>query len=358
MKKVLLINQGWTDNIGDQAINNALQALLEKENCEVTCYGFTTNEPYDIFRVEQNNTSKNSFSAIKKFLPQGFKWTLKQGIPNVIKFLRTHKKDKYDLVIIGGGQLILSNSMFAYALMLWYLASKFILKCPIAIFSVGAGNEYNTYEKKIYNYVLKRCDDIYLRDQKSINNISEIYGINAKYVPDVAFTYQDIISTEYHQSKSKTALVCIYEYSMYSDIVSSGINEDDYMELWANRTIELAKQGYQIKLGYTTFPDKQQTIKLYKYLSDNYSDEIECILVDNDTLETFIKEIQNAEVIYTGRMHGMILGLCYGCKIIPFIFTQKLATFNDEYLTIEHSLKETQKVIKNRIKNLVSHSVN
>lgn len=87
-----------TDNLGDQAIDYTLKRIFESKGAHVESVNYTM-----FFTV---NGSK-----------------FKSAFQNLIKMYKISKRN-FDLVVIGGGQLIQSNSTFPLSLYLWTLFIK------------------------------------------------------------------------------------------------------------------------------------------------------------------------------------------------------------------------------------------
>ena len=49
-------------------------------------------------------------------------------------------------------------------------------------------------------------------------------------------------------------------------------------------------------------------------------------------MEELSNLFSDSEVIITGRMHAMIIAMLCGCKIIPIRVSEKINTFEKEYL--------------------------
>ena len=117
--KILTINEIYSDNIGDQAIADAmLLALNNKADIiERADYSFRTDISYLL-----NIKVMERLRFIKTLIPSN----LKKMMSLIIKFPYAYKfaKNKYDIAIIGGGQLILSNYSFAVSMFLWVTTLK------------------------------------------------------------------------------------------------------------------------------------------------------------------------------------------------------------------------------------------
>jgi len=138
-KRVLVINEGYSDNLGDQAINDSLQYLLKNSGIKnIDFQDFTKNidSPINISVADKQGIQKSfAVSILKTIISSKIRWIIK----NLNRIIKISKKD-YDLVLIGGGQLILSNATFSIAMFLWVFCLNFFGNKNIVLFAVGSGS--------------------------------------------------------------------------------------------------------------------------------------------------------------------------------------------------------------------------
>jgi polysaccharide pyruvyl transferase WcaK-like protein len=121
-KKALLINEGFSDNIGDQAISNGVKLLLESKNFSVKTAGFSTNNQC-LFNLKKSSNNKLVTMLRAKIFLKSIYWLFK----NIIRILKCSSQ-KYNVAVIGGGQLIMEKSNFAIAMFTWVVVLKFFNK--------------------------------------------------------------------------------------------------------------------------------------------------------------------------------------------------------------------------------------
>ena len=191
LNKVLIINEGYSDNLGDQAINDSLQYLLKSNSIEnIEFQDFTKNIDAPIEISTGSNTSNKSplmIQFFKKIIPSKIRWLIK-NINRIIKA----SKDNYDLVIIGGGQLILSNATFSIAMFSWVFFLRLFGNKNIILFAVGSGTKFSFIDTLLYRKTLKKISKIYARDEKSKEILKNTFNIDSEFVYDVAFIHNKI----------------------------------------------------------------------------------------------------------------------------------------------------------------------
>ena len=131
-KKALLINEGFSDNIGDQAISNGVKLLLESKNFSVKTVGFSASNS-SLFNLKKSCNNKLVNILRASIVLKSTYWLFK----NIIRILK-YSSQKYNVAVIGGGQLIMEKSNFAIAMFTWVIVLKFFHQ-QVCLFSVGDG---------------------------------------------------------------------------------------------------------------------------------------------------------------------------------------------------------------------------
>ncbi|AXQ99040.1 polysaccharide pyruvyl transferase family protein [Pseudoalteromonas piscicida] len=157
---VLLVNRGLCNNLGDQAINNSFKAFLESNfSSEVFFADYTsTSKLVEPINCKEHRPERAIF---KKILPLNMIWFFR----NFYRVFTAINKVNPNLVVIGGGQLLLSNR-FSIAAFTWVFFAK-LLGVRVVFSNVGAGRSFSYFNKYLVKYALKRSDGINLRDPRS-----------------------------------------------------------------------------------------------------------------------------------------------------------------------------------------------
>lgn len=346
MQRVLLINQGNTDNLGDKAINLSFRSLLEKYGSTVDFAGFAQTDEQFIDKIDKKKNYKLK-SFVKKRLPNFLMWFFKYR-KKIKKELNSLDNQNYDLVILGGGQLIKSKNVFAYCFLSWITLLR-RKGYPIFVVGVGADDQFSFIEKVIYQKCLAQVNNIYVRDKESQAILNRIFNISAQYIPDIVFNKR-LTNTDTNMFiKEEKLVVMIYDYdALQKNFENDFGTKKEYFYFWEN----LIKTNYQpdltITLAYTTIGDKKTTKEFYHYIKNNT--EMEVSLSNTDRLGELEELLKTTKILISGRMHGMILGLNHNCIIVPYIVSPKVKAFKEEWLKSDINyksiLKKQEKVIK------------
>lgn len=352
MKRVLLINQGKSENLGDKAIADTFKNVLMENECIVDFAGFSQTTDISMSNIK-TDVNHNLKSKLKRNIPSVLVWLLKYKNSIKQEFYKVAGKKEYDLVIIGGGQLIKTKSVFPYVLLSWYSILRKHLDCQIVLAGIGVDTSYTLIEKILYGKLLKKFDAIYVRDYKSQKVLKDKFNIKATYIPDIVFSYSKYNYTVLDVEKKKI-LVMIFSYNSYINNTDEKISKEEYYKSWLNIIIDNLEPDLEVTLGYTTIGDKIETLEFANFLKTNAGFNFN--VLDNDELISLTEHLKSTDKLISGRMHGMLLGLNYGCEIVPFVVSPKIETFKKEWIDSNYKIEEVSNDIDNSIKEILSLS--
>lgn len=347
-KKVLVINEGYSDNLGDQAINESLQYLLRQnsiKNIDFQDFTKKIDMPLEIsiYNTEKLKQKTKNVLSIKTMLSPKLRWIIKQ-ICRVIKV----SKNKYDLVVIGGGQLILSNDSFSIAMFSWVFLLKLFGTKNIVLFGVGSGTKFTFIDKLLFKYVLKNVSSIYVRDYKSQKTLKELFSVDTKFVYDVAFVHNKIQNIE--KINKNNILLGVISFDVYNRYNYEKLTKEEFFETW----VEILNQNdvhlRDVDLFYTTKDDRNSSLEFKKYVSNKY--DIELNLMETNTKDKLIMELVKSKIVISARMHALILGLTYNCKILTYPISDKLKEF-DNMFGRDFNLSEMQNDVEVKIGEVI-----
>lgn len=321
MKKVLLVNQGFSANIGDKAILMSLKTYLERANYEVDIIGFTH---YTNIDIEENDWQAYTQERIIDF-PISFKWYMKgkNRLENEMRKINKY----YDYLVIGGGQLIKTKCYFPYAMSTWVdNADRFAAKKMLI--GVGADPSFSKQEVALYKESLNKFDKILVRDKFSQAYIQNNFGVKSDVIPDVAFLLKKYI---YHNSYIRNCSVVMpYDYRTYKYHFHNGGKHEEYVKEWT-KLIEKSIQNFgHVKLMYSTIEDKKECYYVFDSLCKAIKENVS--IVPSNNVSDFVYELSLANEVYSARMHALLIGLISGCKVYPIKVSNKISTFELEYI--------------------------
>jgi polysaccharide pyruvyl transferase WcaK-like protein len=325
IKRILTINECFSDNLGDQAIAKSLESSLVKQNCTVTKADFTRTSNGIVKRESSSHKVKRHF--LRRWLAQKpiliIYWIMK----NYTR-LKNQSNEHYDSVFIGGGQLVLNNEIFPVALFLW--TNVFYKKSNIHLFAVGVGNDFGWFSKLCISTSLKRCNSISVRDELSKQNLFLKFNIESIVIPDIAYAFPIIDYAK--SSKDNYDIVGITDFEVYKkykgEVNNSNLTLDQYFHLWSSFIAE--EKLEKILLTATTVKDLELSHQFYQYLNNQ---GVSCEIEINDkllNLDEYLEVLNRANKVISGRMHSLILGEVTNCELVPFLISSKLISYNKE----------------------------
>lgn len=317
---LLIVNRGCCSNLGDQAINDAMFKFI------ISRYDYELH--FSDLTAQHNSPLKISKENDKKLFSMVFRETLKKILPLKLiwlfrNFNRVKKATKNGSgpVVIGGGQLILSNSTFGIACALWVFLSKYYSR-KVVFCSVGAGSTFSKIDRVLYKYALQRCDGVCVRDDESKALLKSHFDIDAYCSGDIVFTEAP---TEKHIDKSNRVLLGVPDISVYNTY-NKPVSREEYYKIWQSFLSEKGIDLASIDLFYTTQEDYYESLFFRGYVEREYG--VRLPLVEDNNLSGLKLLMRKYTQTISGRMHGLILALNSGCSIHTFPISKKLSVFN------------------------------
>lgn len=364
--KIVLINEGFSDNLGDKAIKLTLERILEEEVTELKFEGYSCSREKTIL-IDNSNEAGIIKRKIKKILEK--KNFLTRNIKKIIIIMLQRKEQKRirnlvfanqktDLFIIGGGQLIQSNGTFPFVFKNWVNEIKSKTDAKVIVLGVGIGKNFTSDDIGKLRESINKIDKFYLRDESSLKILQKYFQRNGEIIPDVVFGI-DTNTCNSNYIDSNIVSLGIIEQRVYKKF-NKPLSSYDYYNWWYDRILFYQNLNKRVKLIYTTQNDYHETLKFIKYLNEK-SVRVELCKITN--LTELIDVINKSEIIISGRMHALILAAVLGKKIIPYNFSPKIDTFikenlikekNGEFFIPENRVKTKKQVIKNIIQEILS----
>ena len=349
--KILVIDEAFTENIGDKAIEFCMKNLLQYKfkNADISfqSYGGKYIPPRKN-ELKTTITSKYFFRKIKKYLPRKLILRTHWFFQNFEELTLKHLNITYDLVVIGGGPLIDGYWMYPFAFWLWICSIK---TKKIILLGMGYGYGLSVFDKKMVKNALESVCEVYLRDASSIKRFQEDFGFSCKFMPDVAFTISKFMIASPKITKRITFLPLNYE--VYKNQVSEQetvLLANEYFDFLFNTIREWHLTGYSI--GLSTSQASQDLTILQEIHAKLIELEIHAEMTIPKNLEALVEVISASEIIFSGRMHALIVGYSYGCQCIAFPNTRKLRNFDEEIIMPKKKLSEITESIFQTFKNM------
>ena len=318
MRKILVINQGQSLNYGDIAINQVVQ-------------GFFESKEYDIdFLPLWDETKIFGFLSKNKIVLK-----VLMRLPHLVDYfyrrflVKNTSKKTYDAIIIGGGDLLSNHRGFNNAI---YNIMR-VLDDPKYIIGVSGNRNMSRFYLRRYKKALEKATRVYVRDNATARICKNVYGVSTVTYPDVVFAFNKVIKTSYPEEERNTNLLIPMIYYKESGAYLGLKTEDEFYQFIYN---QIPRKIDNLKIAITTPEDIYSAKKIQEIFSINGREVPE--VVKYESLSEFMNLLNRTEVVYSCRMHGLILGAISGCVMKPIVVKGKIRAFNSEYIDSERSI--------------------
>lgn len=335
MKKILLVNQGLSSNIGDKAILLALKKYFEDKGCLTEVAGFTHFENTEIKDIDCYKYVQERIID----LPVMIKWNIK--MKNRLRNEMVKYAQEYDYVVVGGGQLIKSHCYFPYALDMWADFAEKRAKRSVLI-AVGIDPSFSGYEKKIIQRAINKFDFFTVRDKRSKERAKFFFDKEVIEFPDVAFLLEKYFRYN-SENKREDVVVMPFDYATYKYHFKNDKKSKEYDLFWLQLIQHILENNPTVKLMYTTAEDKRECFRIFEKLSLENQMKVELYHVNS--VEDILKKFSSATDIYSARMHALILGMVAGAKVHSINISDKIESFEKEFILSEKKVVEYAKEI-------------
>lgn len=317
-KNILIISRCITDNLGDQAISKAMLSLAE-EMTSATVYAV------DLTTEEHSNSQMYWFKhrLYKLFSRMGggdVAWRMEnQGLFKILENVT------FDLVLIGGGELVQSNSIFPLALDTW--TQKIRNKQPnsaIYLFGVGVTSKFSQKDREHIKNMLKRVSGVVVRDAASKENLQRLYGFKSTVIPDVVYSMQMQADDN---NKVEVRKGVLYGLTNWERIEKYGIYAESH-EAYYQKTLAMISECGEGQLFYTTKNDYKECLRFQNY---SRSKNVIVEIAEYSDIESLFKLLRGKEKVFSPRMHGCIIADLCGCMTEPILISPKMESYKSTY---------------------------
>lgn len=320
-KRFVLSGYFGFKNFGDEAILSVLINKLQQDKHRITV--ISSDPKYTI----------QSYKHIRSV------YTFK--IPDIIGAI-----SKSDILISGGGSLL--QDVTSLKSLIYYLFIIFIallLRKKVIIFAQGIGPINNPIGQFITKSILRHCDYVSVRDDKS-KALMDKWGIKADLLCDPIFSTK--INTS---NKEEIVAVQLRNFRIMSEDFIDRLAQKVSKE-FPDKSIEI--YSFQDSIDLEVCQRFQKAIKML-------NSDIKTTLYSNLTNEEIISKISRAKYMIAMRFHAIIIGLIANSKILAInydIKVEKLAKeFNLPIIDLKKDFKNEFEILKSENLQEISSKV-
>lgn len=284
-KSVVISGYYGFDNFGDEAILGVLVDKLEKMSLEINVLSRNPDKTSSMYKV----------NAIPSF-----------------KFIRVFSEIKNcDFLISGGGSLLQDvTSLKSLLYYLWVINTALFFKKKVIIFAQGIGPIKSKIGEFLTKMVLKKCDLVTVRDEKSLFLLRG-WGIG-----------------------SNVNLVCdpLFDVSLVGSepLNKVGVQLRDFKTLKENLLVKLAehinKEFSTKEIEIYSFQDSLDlaVCKRFEKILKSINPLISTTIVYNQTPKEILEKLSKLEYLIAMRFHANLIGIKYGIKTLSICYDEKV----------------------------------
>lgn len=301
------------NNKGDLIISQCIEELLKELSIDVHSFDISFR---NIDSYKKNVGKPNIRNRISFLLQTRFPWLFYQIKKMLFVFGGDFKKfesvvQSYDGVIIGGGNLLMSNMGCDYA----YRTQKFLSSryCKEGyVLCCGAG-PFEFEQKKLIKNVLTFAKKVSVRDEASLKYFKSCESM-VNIIPDPVFCLSDFVTQEDKQLKRYIGVNVIANYFSKSEL-----------KKFADEIITLSQsQNMDIKVINTAFPnDEQQADELVNIISNSSEVRIKVVNIGGEPQSVY-DAYSDVKYFIGCRMHSIIFSLSLGIPALGFKWDDKV----------------------------------
>lgn len=311
---VLVVNEGLSDNLGDQLIAEATKSLFAEVFIADYSWFVKTDELRPIVKDSESGKKEKEHSLSRVLIGK---------LILALKFWKIYRNEDFKAVVIGGGQLLLSNNVFPVNLILWSLFAR-AKKVPLHILSVGLNEKTTLLQRRFITVALRRAKTVSVRDEESRNILLRDYGVVADVIPDLVYL---LSIPKVKRSVKPRTFICPVDYNVYltyKDEADFQVNSfREYLKYWCDLVLHEAKCS-EVVIGATTQSDS----KIARVISSM----TDCPFLDCTSHQAFLNEVRESNRVIGGRMHALIMAHIECVEAVPVKLSRKIISFNNEYL--------------------------
>ena len=210
------------------------------------------------------------------------------------------------------------------------LAAKYAKDKPLFVLGANFGPYKNQFYHDKYEQLFSGARDVCFRDKNSANLFKELK--NVRVAPDIIFGL-DI--SKYKISQEKKVIISVINLVGRPELES---NLDAYENKIADIANMYHEQGYEVVL--MSFCKKEGDDEAVKRIIDKVGYAVKPFYYAGN-IDNALEQIASSEVVIGTRFHSIVLGLVFGKKVLPIVYSDKTKNmlndigFNKEIVPVE-----------------------
>ena len=298
-KSVLLVWFWWFKNMGDELILLWNVKLLQKQWKQI----FIVSQDNKLLKEFLSKEVDCSDITFLDELPRGFRSTIryikKNGFSQIKDFWNI------DTVILWWGEILTEESPHSYYYWFWSIWPSLLLRKNLYMMW-GVQVPKKKINKILFNWILRRTNNIYCRDFDCVSELKKYWFENAEFFMDTSYFVRDNWKKYLHKNGKKYIVVNINKNGkQFMDDLKKEIKI--YLDKWYECYFVPVCDGWTDD-DNRFFPEIKKdypSIQLKKW---------------NDDFEKFLQFLWWAEIVISARLHLYLISeyIWLDTKVFPY----------------------------------------
>lgn len=337
MKKIALVCEAYSSNLGDAFICKQVQSLIKSKGLDVVCVDLSGRRSFSNSESQCSTLKSNreKFKNITSFFSRS------PFLRRVVTYIRWKRNSESDFksyvcsilkdadgVVIGGGQILTDTNLeFPLRLQSVYEVCKEYQK-PYVVFSVGVGDGLSLYARNVLNRIISDAEFVSVRGRVSRSRVCNLnHNVLVVENPDPVF-YSDSNSDDGHFFTGVNGLYVglnILSPSVFRRFVPSlkFLSDDDYRRFWYKVATAVCNEGGKCVIFTNgSQSDFESAMFVFQYLK---AKDVDVVILPRPSNPSLLSDqINGLDVVVATRMHAGIKAYSLGKVVIPVGWDKKI----------------------------------
>lgn len=330
VSRITIAGEIYSPNLGDGMIYESLAYLFQQQTPSIVI------QPLDISgRSNWSQTSKLPLktrltSIGRRWLPGLSRWinvvTFGMQYLNRLQSKWQRILEQTDLLVIGGGQLLMDNYLDFPVKLLFLSRLADRLHVPIHLVGVGVGDRWSQIGLAWAKEVVRSAVSISVRDAFSLSILTQIFQRQDAYLTaDPAFWAKEIYGVQPEPVKKKIGLGMLNYTDFHAHDNARSVSASQWLEYWENIAMGLYRQGMPVEIFTNgNLLDEEFAHRVYRRVNR----EAQGLIVKAERARhtrALAWRIGGYRAILSARYHANILAAIYGVPAIGFVWDKKVS---------------------------------
>lgn len=231
-----------------------------------------------------------------------------------IRFFNWHITNRWCVAhVLLGGSMFIEGKKTEKGLKEW-LQNKYPNDVPLFVLGANFGPYNNKFYLKEYKKLFTRAEDVCFRERYSAGLFKDLK--NVRVAPDIIF------------GLDKEKYLCKQEKKVVISVINleNRDNLKNYLDDYESKIVEIASEyagsGYDVVLmSFCKYEGDEDVVNRIIARSSS-SGNIKPYYYDGN-IDEALRQIASSEIVIGTRFHAVILGLVFGKKVLPIIYSDK-----------------------------------